>query len=210
MRLANTSKEALDCKRLTEELRGREEVEGQLRERLAHLEGSLLSTQHQLASLEARGTSETTLLDKQLQSEKRINEELQHHLNQAITAMEKNTVQYIAQEQSYTDEISRLKGAIVEREGIIRDTHAEKETIEGQRLELANQIAVLTAQVATLHEGLEGSNDKVARLCARIEERERELGVLREERTVHSDNIDQLQVSIVSVIVERLSSSRRF
>ena len=194
MKLANKSKEALDCKRLTEELREKEEVEGQLRERIAQLDDSLLSTQHQLASLESRGTTETVLLDKQLQSEKRINEELQQHLNQAITAMEKNTVQYTAQEQSYTDEISRLKGVITEREGIIRDTRTEKEAIEGQRQELTNQITVLTTQVATLHEGLEGSNDKVARLCARLEERERELEALREEQAAHSDNIDQLQV----------------
>ena len=47
MKLANKSKEALDCKRLTEELREKEEVEGQLRERIAQLDDSLLSTQHQ-------------------------------------------------------------------------------------------------------------------------------------------------------------------
>lgn len=179
---------------MKEDLLRKEDTESSLREELSHLTNQLLATQHQLASIESKDSTGAVLLEKQLQSEKRINEELQGHLNEAIKSMEKNSEVFSKQEHLLNQQIVKLKSSLESKESVIKDVCAEKERIDEQRQELKQQVETLTNQVKTLHEGLKASNDKVQKLCLLVDEKEERIEILTNEQTTHSSNTTQLQV----------------
>ena len=177
-------------------MREKEEKENELRDELSQACDKLLAGQHHIARLESRDSTESVLLDKQLLSERRINEQLQQHLNKAVSSFETNSEQFAKQETVLKKELSELKGILTSKESLIQLIHTEKEKVNGQCAELSDQVTTLTQQINALHDGLKTSNDKVSQLCSLLEEKQQLIDSLDNEQTTLNENISLLQVII--------------
>ena len=194
MKLSEARKQATDCKRLSEQLSEKEETDGQLREEMRMVHDQLLAAQHQVATLESRDTTDTLILEKQLQSEKRISQELQERLNQVVDSFEKDAETFSKHEMALKQEIADLNGLISKKDSVLEGVRLEKEKIDSHCSELKEQVITLTEQVEGLHSEMKTSNEKVSQLCKCIEEKERELDSTAEEQTLLREKLTQIQV----------------
>ncbi len=201
MELSEARQQAVEYKSLSARLVEREEREGQLIDEVNEINDKLLASQHEIARIESRDATETILIDKQLQSEKRINEELQHHLDKAIASFELRSEQFVRQETVMKKEILELKEILKTKESLIKSIHSEKEKIDGQCNELSQQVSVLSQQINSLHEGLKISTDKVNQLCLCLEDKDSLIDVANNEQSILNEKITLLQVYILIALM---------
>lgn len=193
-RLSEKVKEVHDYTRMTQQLKAKEVAEERLQEELTDLQEELITTKHKLAIEESKNDTNSTLLEKQLHSEQRINEELQSHLNNAIASLETKQNEYHLQEESLSKQIMEMKKIVAQKDATIELIRIDKESSDSRCGELKQQVATLTDQVDDLHEGMQTSNEQVVKLCRLVEEKDEQMKDTVNEQTLLRDTVSQLEV----------------